>query len=320
MYASACSVGDRPKWADIITRCIDEKSLGEEKKARSRQIGGEASPGAEGDWEAFGRLCRSSGRRVLVVGPDVFSWKDRQELFRCLFELRDGLGWRTVVAHPYTNFGGLVAMGAIAGLKPGDAVERDNNGEPLTLRPDAGWSRAQKRRKVVYVIGEMPSEPAPPCDFLIYQNGLPAAAGREPDLVLPSAVFAESDGTVISAGGKVLGVRKAVDAPGLSRPDWVILNSLAERMKKGGLRFESQASIRREVKGSVQGFGGPGASLRFVRFVRAGDGTAPRKRGKGGAVPKRARHRGVFLADVVAGMKIIEAERAGEPPSPEESL
>jgi len=50
------------------------------------------------------------------------------------------------------------------------------------------------------------------------------------DVVLPATCFAEKEGTFTNSERKVQRVRKAVDAPGLARPDWEILNELMSRL------------------------------------------------------------------------------------------
>jgi predicted molibdopterin-dependent oxidoreductase YjgC len=50
------------------------------------------------------------------------------------------------------------------------------------------------------------------------------------DVVLPSACFAEKDGTFTNTERRVQRIRKAVDAPGDARNDWQILCDIATRM------------------------------------------------------------------------------------------
>jgi predicted molibdopterin-dependent oxidoreductase YjgC len=49
-------------------------------------------------------------------------------------------------------------------------------------------------------------------------------------VVLPAACFAEKDGTFSNTERRVQRVRKAVEAPGQAKPDWVILAELSTRM------------------------------------------------------------------------------------------
>jgi NADH dehydrogenase/NADH:ubiquinone oxidoreductase subunit G len=318
MYASVAWRADGKRWPGILTAIADELSGGRGKgKARDGKTG-RPVPAAEGDWEGFKGLCGPTSRRALIVGPEALSVTGRGEFFAALARLRDVFGWPVIVAHPYANLGGLVAMGCVAGVAPGEMVATASRGTPVILQAGAGGPLAGKRRKAVYLMGEVPSAMVPPCDFLIYQNGFPSLSGRQPDLVLPATVFAESAGTLINAEGRVLHLKQAIDPPGLARSDRMILNGLADRIKKGSLKLPSDEAIRKEMKASIEGFPGPGKRL---RFVRPAGGTAGPSRGgpqriDGSTEP--VRHRGIALSTVVAGMKTIEARRLGEALSPKE--
>ncbi len=94
--------------------------------------------------------------------------------------------------------------------------------------------------KALYIIGENPmvSDPnlnhAEKClenlDFLVVQDIFMTETAQMADVVLPSASFAEKEGTFTNTERKVLRVRKAVDPPGEAREDWKILQDLSSRM------------------------------------------------------------------------------------------
>jgi formate dehydrogenase major subunit/formate dehydrogenase alpha subunit len=64
-------------------------------------------------------------------------------------------------------------------------------------------------------------------EFLVVQEPFPNETTRFADVVLPSAVFAEKQGTFTNTERRVQMVRKAVEPPGLARADWQILCDLA---------------------------------------------------------------------------------------------
>jgi predicted molibdopterin-dependent oxidoreductase YjgC len=64
-------------------------------------------------------------------------------------------------------------------------------------------------------------------DFLVMQDIFPNETMRFADVVFPAGCFAEKDGVFTNSDRRVQRVRKAVDAPGLARPDWEILCDLA---------------------------------------------------------------------------------------------
>ncbi len=110
------------------------------------------------------------------------------------------------------------------GLKVTDMVPKAHTGELKSL----------------YIIGENPlvSDPdlnhAEACfnhlDFLVVQDIFLTETAMQADVVLPSACFAEKEGTFSNTERRVQRVRKALDAPGLAKDDWWITCEIATRM------------------------------------------------------------------------------------------
>jgi formate dehydrogenase alpha subunit len=94
--------------------------------------------------------------------------------------------------------------------------------------------------KAMYVIGENPlvsdadlnhaEKSMRNLDFLVVQDIFLTETAQLADVVLPSACFAEKDGTFSNTERRVQRVRKAVDPPGEAREDWKILCDVATRM------------------------------------------------------------------------------------------
>ena len=67
-------------------------------------------------------------------------------------------------------------------------------------------------------------------DFLVVQDIFLTETAQIADVVLPSACFAEKDGTFSNTERRVQRVRKAVDPPGEAWDDWKITCEIARRM------------------------------------------------------------------------------------------
>ncbi len=90
-----------------------------------------------------------------------------------------------------------------------------------------------------YVMGENPlmSEPnlnharhaLEQLEFFVAQDIFFNETNRYADVILPAAGFAEKDGTYTNSDRRVQRGRRAVDPPGLARPDWAIVADLARR-------------------------------------------------------------------------------------------
>ncbi len=110
--------------------------------------------------------------------------------------------------------------------------------------------------RALYIIGENPMVSDPnlnharesleKLDFLVVQDIFLTETARMADVVLPSACFAEKDGTFTNTERKVQRVRKAVDPPGEAREDWRILCDLSTRMGLE-MRFENVGEIMEEI-------------------------------------------------------------------------
>jgi assimilatory nitrate reductase catalytic subunit len=85
---------------------------------------------------------------------------------------------------------------------------------PLVSLPDATFTREALERLDFYVA----------IDFFLSESA------HHADLVLPGSLHEEDEGTVTSAEGRVIRIRKAVEPPGEARADWWIIRELARRL------------------------------------------------------------------------------------------
>jgi formate dehydrogenase alpha subunit len=96
------------------------------------------------------------------------------------------------------------------------------------------------RLKAMYIIGENPLVSDPDLnhaekslshlDFLVVQDIFLTETAAKADVVLPSACYAEKDGTFANTERRVQRVRKAVEPPGDAREDWKIICEISGRM------------------------------------------------------------------------------------------
>lgn len=95
------------------------------------------------------------------------------------------------------------------------------------------WPRA------MYIIGEDPVLSNPnsnyvrqcleSLDFLVVQEIFLTETAQYADVILPAATFAEKDGTFINTERRVQRVRKVIEPRGDSKPDWEIIQAVAQR-------------------------------------------------------------------------------------------
>ncbi len=102
------------------------------------------------------------------------------------------------------------------------------------------WGTGQV--KAQYIMGENPlmSEPnlrhahhaIENLEFLVCQDLFINETGRYADVILPSASFAEKDGTFTNTDRRVQRVRKAFEPFGESRADWEIISDVATKLEQ----------------------------------------------------------------------------------------
>lgn len=119
--------------------------------------------------------------------------------------------------------------------------------------------------KFIYVMGENPmvseadlnhfEKVIEKLDFLVVQDIFLTETAQKADVVLPATCFAEKEGTFTNSDRRVQRVRKAVEAPGLARPDWEILNELMSRLGYQNT-FTSPKEIMDEIASVADKYGG----------------------------------------------------------------
>ncbi len=110
--------------------------------------------------------------------------------------------------------------------------------------------------KALYIIGENPmvsdpdlnhvEEALKALEFLVVQDIFLTETGQFAHVVLPSASFAEKDGTFTNTERRVQRVRKAIEPPGLAKQDWEILCELSTRMGYP-MSYKSPQEIMKEI-------------------------------------------------------------------------
>ena len=92
-------------------------------------------------------------------------------------------------------------------------------------------------------------------EFLIVQDIFLTETAQLAHVVLPGACWAEKEGTFSNTERKVQRVRKAVDNPEGSIPDWKIIAELGTRLGLS-MNYESSAEIFDEMASLTPSFGG----------------------------------------------------------------
>jgi formate dehydrogenase alpha subunit len=137
-------------------------------------------------------------------------------------------------------------------------------------------SAYKKEIKSIYLIGENPilsdpdarhvKESLETLDFFVVQDIFMSETAQLADVVLPSASFAESDGTFTNTDRRVQRVRKAIEPIGKSKPDWQIICEIAQKMGAKGFDFQDPSQIMDEMATLTPSYGG----ISFERLENGG--------------------------------------------------
>ncbi len=119
--------------------------------------------------------------------------------------------------------------------------------------------------KAMYIIGENPlvsdadlghvEESLKHLDFLVVQDIFLNETAQAADVVLPSACFAEKEGTFSNTERRVQRVRKAVNPPGQAKDDWWITCEIGTRMGYE-MKYQNSEEIFEEIRKVTPSYAG----------------------------------------------------------------
>jgi formate dehydrogenase alpha subunit len=119
--------------------------------------------------------------------------------------------------------------------------------------------------KALYIIGENPLVSDPDlnhCEkslenlgFLVVQDIFLTETAKLADVVLPSACYAEKDGTFTNTERRVQRIRQAVEPPGQAWEDWKIISEIATRMGYP-MSYEDSRQISEEISQVTPSYAG----------------------------------------------------------------
>lgn len=144
----------------------------------------------------------------------------------------------------------------------------------LTL-PEIIHEICEDKIKFLYIMGENPMISDPDInhikkafetlDFLVVQDIFLTETAEMADVVLPASSFAEKDGTFTNTDRRIQRIRKAINPVGNSKPDWVIL---MEVMNKLG--YEKYYSSPSEIMDEIARLTPQYAGINYNRIENSG--------------------------------------------------
>ncbi|MFO8010039.1 MAG: molybdopterin-dependent oxidoreductase [Dehalococcoidia bacterium] len=208
------------------------------------------------------RTIAQANSVLIIYGPGVSRQQNGTDCVTALSNLalltgnigKEGAGILALLEE--NNAQGASDMGCLPDFRPGYEVSGKAG---LTVFEMINQARSGKI-KGMYIMGEnligtiagvIDAEAAfKQLDFLVVQDLFLNDTARLADVVFPASCFAEKDGTFTSFERRVQRVRRVVDPPGESMPDWQIIANLAEKMGHT-MSYGSDREIMDEVSSMV---------------------------------------------------------------------
>ncbi|MHC4630040.1 MAG: sulfide/dihydroorotate dehydrogenase-like FAD/NAD-binding protein [Planctomycetota bacterium] len=127
-------------------------------------------------------------------------------------------------------------------MKSKNFIEVEPNARGISL------SSLPKGTKAVLLTGKfVPSSQLNGLELLIVQDCFGTDASQRADIVLPAAVFAEVNGTILDGYGQKRPLRKACQPPGQAKAEWWIISKLAQAMGAKNFAYRSAGAISKEL-------------------------------------------------------------------------
>ena len=240
----------------------------------------------QGQIQEAARLFAGSGPAAIVYALETVQPQDREDCTAALVNLgliTGNVGKESGGMYPLflgANEQGSRDVGCVPGHLPGyrdvaDQTARDELssswGAELPQSRGIGVRELPAairdgRVKALHIIGDSPSftngemegflEAARKLDFLLVQDSFASEITELADVVLPSSVFAEKQGTYTNMERRVQMLRPALGPRGDEDADWRIVGQIATRMGAGGFDQPDAETIFDEINNLIDLYGG----------------------------------------------------------------
>ena len=203
------------------------------------------------------------GNCYIVCGKDIEEDPSSEDTIKALMNLcalinTSGTDKASLVfSRSNNNSQGVNDMGVVPDYLPGYLdIDDVSKGDSLNV-----FGLALKNKiKALYIMGENPIVSYPngkkvkdafqKVDFVVVQDNFLTETAQLADVVLPTATYAEKEGTFTNMGMTVQRLNKVIQKVGDAKPDWQIVCDLAKKMGHS-YSYTSPDEILSEVGNSV---------------------------------------------------------------------
>ncbi|MBN1539937.1 MAG: molybdopterin-dependent oxidoreductase [Candidatus Thermoplasmatota archaeon] len=208
----------------------------------------------EKEFSSITDIMRSSKKGVIIAGSRVLEDPAPNQILGGINNILTLLGMDRgfIPLLEEGNIRGVADSGCIYGYRPG--YERDRTQGKDYLRMLSGIRRGDLQALFINE-ASVPPEQLRGAKFVVLSEIYPSDLDSMADVILPSATFTEESGHFTSFDGREYELRKAVDSPGMSLPEWEIVKGLARGLGSDEFEYSSVEDIRKEMREKVTFFG-----------------------------------------------------------------
>jgi predicted molibdopterin-dependent oxidoreductase YjgC len=170
--------GNEDKYLDMIIDCL-------EKGKCSDPVVKEISD-----------ILKNSDYPVFIAGPQIISLSNCNSILAKLYRLIQKVNGHVIIPDQFGNLTGLLSL--------------------LKLISPYEINKKIKKAEIdlVYLIGDVPFNERPDVKYLICQSAFPFPASLRPDVVLPSIIWGETEGSYLNSDRNILKYSKSAEKHG----------------------------------------------------------------------------------------------------------
>jgi len=200
--------GEETGILDDIVRCLENKKC---KNELLREISGQLK----------------KKNSLIIAGPWILSLSNSFLIMERIRRIVELTGSGLYMPDPHGNLKGMLSL--------------------LAVRPvESVLDKIEKGKiDLVYLIGDMPFKDRPAVGKIICQSSFPFPGDLKPDLLLPSTLWGETQGTWLGMNGSPVKTRKTAKTHDYALPHTEILSRLATAAGIEGMKESVKSKIRK---------------------------------------------------------------------------
>jgi len=175
---------------------------------------------------------KKAKRGIIVVGPQIISLSNCLTMLDKIQQIAGLTKSGLFMPNPYGNLYGMLSL---IRMKPVEEVYKKIKDGKIDL---------------LYLVGDVSFTERPDVKQVICQNAFPLPGGLKPDVILPSSLWGETGGSILSESGKIKKFKSVAIPHGYARSHIEIFSGIAgkEKIRKAGF---SQKTIKESLSGHI---------------------------------------------------------------------